>query len=149
LLPVHPHVALVVDDTNNQMTLYKNGAFESAVAFPDSLSLLNDINNWIGRSQYATDSAFAGTLQELRIYGAALSESSVLASYVAGPDPAFLNQCHVARDMTVGRWPRVAHLEQRDPLAVRCYGGTEVAWDARGHAADRQDPLGEDPLGGR
>jgi hypothetical protein len=85
------HVALVIDDTNNQMTLYKNGAFESSVAFTDSLSMLNDVNNWLGRSQYAVDSGFNGTIHEFRIYGVALSQSSVLASYLAGPNPAFLN----------------------------------------------------------
>ena len=85
------HVAVVIDDTNNQMTLYKNGAFESAVAFPDSLSVLNDVNNWLGRSQYATDTGFGGTLHEFRIYGAALSATSIQASYAAGTNPAFLN----------------------------------------------------------
>jgi hypothetical protein len=85
------HVALVIDDTNNQMTLYKNGAFESSVAFTDSLSMLNDVNNWLGRSQYAVDSGFGGTIHEFRIYGAALSQSAVQASYVAGTNPAFLN----------------------------------------------------------
>jgi Concanavalin A-like lectin/glucanases superfamily len=85
------HVALVVDDTNNQMTLYKNGAFESSVAFTDSLSMLNDVNNWLGRSQYSADSGFAGTIHEFRIYRAALSQSAIMASYVAGANPAFLN----------------------------------------------------------
>jgi hypothetical protein len=85
------HVALVVDDTNNQMTLYKNGAFESSVAFTDSLSMLNDIDVWLGRSQYSADTSFAGTIYEFRIYGAALSQSAIQASYVAGANPPFLN----------------------------------------------------------
>jgi hypothetical protein len=85
------HVAVVVDDTNNQMTLYKNGAFESAVAFPDSFSVLNDVNAWLGRSQYATDAGFGGTFHEFRIYGAALSATSIQASYAAGTNPAFLD----------------------------------------------------------
>jgi hypothetical protein len=85
------HVAVVVDDTNNQMTLYKNGAFESSIAFTDSLSMLTDVNNWLGRSQYSADTSFAGTIYEFRIYGAALSANAVLASYLAGTNPAFLN----------------------------------------------------------
>jgi hypothetical protein len=85
------HVALVVDHTNGQMVLYKNGAFESSIAFTDSLSTLNDINCWLGRSQYAVDAAFGGTLYEFRIYGAALSQAAISASYTAGTNPPFLN----------------------------------------------------------
>ena len=85
------HVAVVIDDTNNQMTLYKNGAFESAVAFPDSLSVLNDVNNWLGRSQYAADPSFSGSLHEFRIYGVALSLAQVQASFIGGTDPSFFD----------------------------------------------------------
>src|SRR5262245_35932465 len=46
------HIALSVDHVANVIALYHNGAFEGSIAFNDSLSLLNDINNWLGRSQY-------------------------------------------------------------------------------------------------
>jgi hypothetical protein len=84
------HVALVIDDANNQMTLYRNGAFEVSVAFGDSLSLLNDINNWLGRSQYIIDPSFGGTFYEFRIYDAALSALAVQTSFLGGTDPSFL-----------------------------------------------------------
>jgi len=85
------HLAVVVDDTNNQMTLYRNGALESSITFVDVLSSLNDINNWLGRSQYLADSGFGGTIHEFRIYAAALSQASLQVSFQAGPDPPFLN----------------------------------------------------------
>jgi hypothetical protein len=88
---VMSHVAVVVDTAAHQITLYRNGALDGSVAFPDSLALLNDVNNWIGRSQYSADQGFSGTLYEFRIYGTALSAASITASYMAGPDPAFLN----------------------------------------------------------
>jgi hypothetical protein len=84
-------IAVVVDATNHILSLYRNGAFESSVAFTDSLSTVNDINVWLGRSQWSADPAFSGTLHEFRIYGAALSLTSINASSLAGPDPAFLN----------------------------------------------------------
>ncbi len=84
-------VALVVDDTNNLMSLYRNGAFEGSVAFEDSLSLLNDINNWLGRSQYVVDPSFSGTLHEFRIYDAALSAPAIQTSFLGGPDASFLD----------------------------------------------------------
>jgi Concanavalin A-like lectin/glucanases superfamily len=85
------HIAVVVDDTNNLMALYHNGTLESSIAFTDSLSLLNDVNNWLGRSQYSADSSLGGTLHEFRIYGAALSQVAVQASFAAGTNPPFLN----------------------------------------------------------
>jgi hypothetical protein len=83
------HVAVVVDDSKNQLNLYVNSALESSIPFADSLSLLNDVNNWLGRSQYSADVGFAGTIHEFRIYAAALSQTSVQASFVAGPDTTF------------------------------------------------------------
>jgi hypothetical protein len=84
------HIVLVVDHVANLMTLYHNGAFEGSVAFPDSLTVLNDINNWLGRSQYVADPSFTGTLHEFRIYNAALTATEVQTSFLAGTDPAFL-----------------------------------------------------------
>jgi hypothetical protein len=84
-------IVLVLDDANNLMSLYRNGAFESSIAFSDSLSMLNDVNNWLGRSQYVADPSFSGTLHEFRIYGVALSKEQVLASFIGGTDPSFLD----------------------------------------------------------
>ena len=85
------HVVVVVDDTNNLMNLYLNGALEGSITFTDSLSILNDVNNWLGRSQYSADSGLGGTIYEFRIYGAALSQAAVQASFAGGTNPAFLN----------------------------------------------------------
>jgi len=84
------HVALVIDDANDEMTLYRNGAFEVSVAFADSLSLLNDINNWLGRSQYIIDPSFGGTFHEFRISDAAVSAPAIQTSFLGGTDPSFL-----------------------------------------------------------
>jgi hypothetical protein len=85
------HLAVVVDATNTVMTLYRNGVVEGSVAFRDSLSLLNDVNNWLGRSQYVNNDSFGGTIDEFRIYAIALSRSDVQASFAAGPNAPFLN----------------------------------------------------------
>jgi hypothetical protein len=84
------HVVLVVDDAANQLMLYRDGAFEGSAAFGDSLSLLVDVNNWLGRSQYQIDPSFSGTLFEFRIYDVALAAPAIQASFLAGPDPPFL-----------------------------------------------------------
>jgi hypothetical protein len=84
------HVALVVDGTNHLMTLYEDGAFEGSVAFSDALSMLNDVNVWLGRSQYSADPSFGGTLHEFRIYNTALSGPAIQTSYLGGPNASFL-----------------------------------------------------------
>ncbi len=86
------HLAVVVDDTQDRIQLYLDGAPQGTMAFYDQLSDLRDINNWLGRSQFADDAAngFDGTYLEFRIYGAALSADELETSYVEGPDPTFL-----------------------------------------------------------
>jgi hypothetical protein len=84
-------IAVVLDDANNQMSVYRNGALDASIAWTDSLSLLTDVNNWLGRSQYMEDPNFSGTIHEFRIYDAALSQAAIRASFMGGTDPPFLN----------------------------------------------------------
>ena len=41
--------------SNDTLTFYLNGMLQCATAFPGSLADLDDVNNWIGRSQFAAD----------------------------------------------------------------------------------------------
>jgi hypothetical protein len=84
-------VALVVDATNDLMSLYQDGAFVGSVAFTDALSILNDVNVWLGRSQYSADPSFGGTFHDFRIYNVALSASAIQTSFAGGPSPPFLD----------------------------------------------------------
>ena len=81
------HVAVVVDDDNDTITLYVQGASVGSTAFTDHLSSLDDVNNWIGRSQYSADVEFKGSIDEFRIYSVALSDDQVKDSFIAGPNP--------------------------------------------------------------
>ena len=83
------HIVLVVDDANNQLRLYLNGEISALTGFNGSLSTLDDVNNWLGRSNYK-DAHFGGSIEEFRIYGAALSDAQVAASSGFGPNPQFL-----------------------------------------------------------
>lgn len=47
---------------------------------------LNDVNNWLGRSNWTGDANLNGTFDEFRIYDRALSGAEVSASLAAGPD---------------------------------------------------------------
>jgi len=79
------HVAVVVNDTAGTMQLYSNGQQLGTVALAGSLNGIQDLNNWLGRSNYAVDPMFFGSLIEFRIYDQALSGAQVSTSFQAGP----------------------------------------------------------------
>ncbi len=83
------HVALVVDDQNDSMSLYLNSVLEKQVAFLDKLSGINDVNNWLGKSQFGTDAELGGAIHEFRIYDAALNAAEIEVSFEAGPQAVF------------------------------------------------------------
>jgi hypothetical protein len=83
------HLVLVVDDTNNELRLYLNGTVAALTGLTQSLSSLKDVNNWVGRSNFA-DGPLKATIDEVRIYEAALTQAQVQASYGFGPNPSFL-----------------------------------------------------------
>jgi hypothetical protein len=80
------HVAVVVDSAASTLALYVNGAASGSTALSSPLSSINNENNWLGRSQFASDPEFGGSLQEFRVYSVARSAAQVQASYTAGPD---------------------------------------------------------------
>lgn len=83
------HLALVVDDTNDQLRLYLNGEAVGITGFTRSLSSLSDVNNWIGRSNFK-DAPLKATIEEFRIHKVALTADQVAASFDYGPNPSFL-----------------------------------------------------------
>ena len=84
------HVVAVIDDSHDSMSLYLNGSLEASAPFSEALTAVENVNNWLGRSQFVIDDELAGTIYEFRIYRAALTDAQVAASYARGPDPAFL-----------------------------------------------------------
>lgn len=84
------HVVAVVDDTHDMLSLYLDGRLQGSVAFQGQLSAIDDVNNWLGRSQFVIDDELGATLYEFRVYAAALTETEIAASYAAGPDPVSL-----------------------------------------------------------
>jgi len=87
-LDADTHVGVVIDSRAHRMSLFVNGAMVGATALTqdDPLSYVYDINDWLGRSQFAADDGFSGTFLEFRIYSVALTAAQIQASYDAGPD---------------------------------------------------------------
>lgn len=84
------HVAITLDTQSDALTLYIDGMLACAKALPLELAAIDDVNCWLGRSQFAADVGFSGSIDEFRIYDVALTASQVAFSYQAGPDPEFL-----------------------------------------------------------
>lgn len=80
----------VADDDGDKLLLYVDGAKVGEHAWTAHLSQINDVNVWLGRSQYANDSELNAVYHEFRVYGAALSAAQVAATFQAGTDPPFL-----------------------------------------------------------
>jgi hypothetical protein len=79
------HVAVSIDATS--MALYINGTAEGApVAVGTPLNVVSGYFAWLGRSLFFSDTEFAGTISEFRIYPTARSASQISASASAGPD---------------------------------------------------------------
>jgi hypothetical protein len=84
---VQTHLAVVIDGTANFMSLYQNGQLLGQIALAGTtLGALNDVNNWLGRSQFTPDPEFAGSITEFRIYSSARTATQLMASFTAGPD---------------------------------------------------------------
>jgi hypothetical protein len=83
---VETHIAVVFDDTNNQMLVYHDGELSRSAANNTSLSQINIVHSWLGRSMFSSDPGFEGEFNEFRIYDAALDATEIRRSYNAGPD---------------------------------------------------------------
>jgi hypothetical protein len=83
-------VVVVVNDDADLLQLYVDGVKVGEHAWTSQLSKINDVNVWLGHSQYVGDSELGAVYLEFRMYGAALSAAQVTAAFNAGTDPAFL-----------------------------------------------------------
>lgn len=81
------HIVGVIDTANDQARYYVDGNLNAVAGLQGfSLTNVNDVQNWLGRSQWAADSYLNGSYDEFRIYSSALTDDDVIASFDAGPD---------------------------------------------------------------
>ncbi|MBR4522243.1 MAG: LamG domain-containing protein, partial [Prevotella sp.] len=76
---------------NTKVVLYVDG---TAVASSTSMKIrptdINPVRNYIGRSQFVSDSRFKGYIDDFRIYNSALSEENIEKIY-NGEEPTDIN----------------------------------------------------------
>lgn len=84
------HVLIVANSSADTLILYIDGAKSAEQPWTGQLSLINDVNVWLGRSQYSGDHELNGIFHDFRIYDAALNDLQVATCFAMGPDPTFL-----------------------------------------------------------
>jgi hypothetical protein len=80
----------VVDAKTQELILYSNGVEQGRTALTEPLAGIEDVNNWLGRSQFAADTRFGGSFLEFRIYDQALTRAQLVESVALGASPVFL-----------------------------------------------------------
>jgi hypothetical protein len=140
-LPVNVdvHCAVAYDTAAGAVRLYRDGQRVATGPITHPLSVLEDINVYLGRSQW-TDPYFAGEFDEVRIYQGALSDADIAATFAAGPDALPDTEPGTGPTLSVTRsdagvvisWPAAA-TDFTLESSVRVTGGT---WSPVGGVAN-------------
>ena len=80
------HFALTWDEATGLITGYENGKKVASVTTDDAMSDINDVNVWLGRSNWAADRNAQAEYDEVRIYSHVLTPGEVVGNFTAGPD---------------------------------------------------------------
>ncbi len=65
---------------------YRDGRLAAEGTTQIDLEDINDVNNWLGRSNWTNDANFEGSYDEFRIYDYALTEGQAVGNFLLGPD---------------------------------------------------------------
>jgi hypothetical protein len=84
-LDVPVHVAITYAPAVGTAVLYVNGAEQARGEFFLGLDEIDDVNVWLGRSNYSVDPSFNGAMDEIRIWPRALTPAEVHAGAALGP----------------------------------------------------------------
>ncbi|MEW6160086.1 MAG: LamG domain-containing protein, partial [Verrucomicrobiota bacterium] len=79
------HFAVVYDQPHGVVRLYINGVRTGTAAATLPLSVVDDRNNWLGRSNWQ-DPLVNALLDEFRIYNGPLLDRDIAATFAAGPN---------------------------------------------------------------
>jgi hypothetical protein len=130
------HVVVTWNETTGAVTLYENGKVIAGLTTTSKLSDIDDVNVWLGRSNYSADQNTQGEYDEVRIYNAVLTPGQVLGNFAAGPD--LLNNKDTA--VTIGTQPETKSVPETLPVTFRveAHGSSPVSyqWLRDGHAVD-------------
>lgn len=76
---------VVVVAAKGTLALFLDGALVARVPRTIALSTIADVNDWLGRSNYAADPYLWADYEDFRVYDHALADCAVAATFTAGP----------------------------------------------------------------
>ena len=79
------HIAVTWDERTGGVNLYENGVRTGGFTTDDAMSQINDVNVWLGRSNWTADQNTQGEYDEVRFYNSVLTPGEVLGNFLAGP----------------------------------------------------------------
>ena len=80
------HFAVTWHEGSGEIFVYENGRPVVAMVTDERISSINDVNNWLGRANTATDQNAQMEYDEIRIYNYALSANEVRGTFDLGPN---------------------------------------------------------------
>ncbi len=80
------HFVVTWDEVAGKVTAYENGKEATSMTVPTQLSEINDVNVWLGRSNWLADQNAQAEFDEFRMYDHVLTASEVLGNFQAGPN---------------------------------------------------------------
>jgi hypothetical protein len=80
------HVIITWDEVTDQILTYENNALVSTLNVDDSMADINDVNVWLGRSNWTGDENMQGEFDEFRFYSRILSAEERAFNAAVGPD---------------------------------------------------------------
>lgn len=80
------HTLVTWDEATGRIVVYEDGRQVSSMTVDDAMSDLNDINVWLGRSNWTGDSTAAILYDEVRVYDYILTPEQALGNAMGGPD---------------------------------------------------------------
>lgn len=80
------HLVVTWNEATGAVELYENGVRVGGVVTDDKMSDMNDVNIWLGRSNWTADQNLQGEFDEVRIYDRVLTPGEVRGNYLAGPN---------------------------------------------------------------
>jgi hypothetical protein len=129
------HFAVVYEFTRGVIRLYVNGQRAGTGTASLPLSVVDDRNNWIGRSQWS-DPYFNGSIDEFRIYNGAFLDTDIAAHFAGGPNklvsyaPTLTVASLIGNQLTLA-WPTNAG---SFALKSSTVVGTGAVWNPAGGA---------------
>ncbi len=85
------YYAVTWNEATGEVVVYENGVAATRFVTDKKFNHIDDVNNWLGRSNWSADNNLVGDYDEFRMYDRVLSPGEVQNDYQGGPDVVLIN----------------------------------------------------------